>query len=100
MKTKNEIEKAFAVASTSEEVLLTNDIKKGDLIQETNEWYGEVLDNCRGNIRVCNIHGYFEEAGSIYVWDIKRICKKETIYSIKLTDKQLKAQEMVSAFLR
>lgn len=97
MKTKNEIEKAFETASTTGEALLTNDIKKGDLIQETNEWYGEVLDNCRGNIRVCNIHGYFEEAGSIYAWDIKRVYKGGITYLIKLTDKQVKDKERVEA---
>jgi hypothetical protein len=92
-KTKNEIIKAFQYAEMASKFIATNDIKKGDFIQETNGWYGECIDNLKGNTRCCNMHGYFEEAGSIYVWDIDRVCKDGKIYWIKLTPKQEKDKQ-------
>jgi len=98
MKTQEEIIKKFDEGQDGEyREILSNDIKKGDLILETNGWYGEIIDNLRGNIRCANIHGDFTEAGSIYVWDIAEVCKGGLVYSIKLTDKQKKNWKMVSA---
>ena len=98
MKTKEEIIKEFNKGKDGEyREILSNDIKKGDLILETNGWYGEVMDNLKGNTRCANIHGFCEEAGSIYVWDIEQVCKGGLVYNIKLTDKQKKNRQMVSA---
>lgn len=98
MKTKVEIIKEFNESRDEEyREILSNDIKKGDLIRETNGWYGEIIDNLRGNTRCANIHGDCTEAGSIYVWDIAEVCKGGLVYHIKLTDKQKKARKMVSA---
>jgi hypothetical protein len=98
MKTLEGIIKEFHKARDGEfREILSNDIKKGDLIRETNGWYGEIMDNLKGNVRCANIHGDFTEAGSIYVWDIFEVCKGGLVYSIKLTDKQKKNRKMVSA---
>ncbi|MBA7576872.1 hypothetical protein ES708_18714 [subsurface metagenome] len=98
MKTKEEIIKEFSVAQDGEHrEILSNDIKKGDLIREINGWYGEIMDNLKGNTRCANIHGFCEEAGSIYVWDIAEVCKGGLVYKIKLTNKQKKNRKMVSA---
>ena len=97
MKTQKEIIKAFEDAEVTEKEITSNEMKKGDLIAQVNDWYGEILDNKKGNIRVANIHGYFTEAGSIYVWDITHIVKDGKLYSLKLTDKQVKDKIMVES---
>ena len=51
----------------------------------------------KGNTRVANIHGYFTEAGSIYVWDITSVVKDGKLYNLKLTDKQVKDKIMVES---
>jgi hypothetical protein len=98
VKTKKEIIREFCKARDFEHrEILSNDMKKGDLILETHGWYGEIIDNLKGNARCANIHGFCEEAGSIYVWDITEVCKSGLVYSIKLTDNQKKNRKMVSA---
>jgi hypothetical protein len=75
--------------------IFTNDLKKGDIIIETNGWVGEVWDNAKGNTRVCNVYGYFTEAGSIYAWDIaaKYNTKSRSWERVTITQKQRKAQK-------
>ena len=97
MKTQKEIIKAFEDAEVTEKEITSNEMKKGDLILQANGWYGEILDNMKGNIRVANIHGYFTEAGSIYVWDINNIVKDGKLYNLKLTDKQVKDKTRVES---
>ena len=97
MKTQKEIIKAFEGAEVTEKEITSNEIKKGDFILQVNGWYGEMLDNMKGNTRVANIHGYFTEAGSIYVWDITNIVKDGKLYNLKLTDKQVKDKIMVES---
>jgi len=99
---KKEIVDAFESAESNmieKEEILSNDIKKGDFIQELNGWYGEIIDNMKGNTRVANIHGYFTEAGSIYVWDIATICKDGKLYCIKLTNKQKKDRDRINTIM-
>ena len=97
MKTQKEIIKAFEDAEVTEKEITSNEMKKGDFILQVNGWYGEILDNMKGNTRVANIHGYFTEAGSIYVWDITNIVKDGKLYNLKLTDKQVKDKIMVES---
>ena len=97
MKTQGEIIKAFEDAEVTEKEITSNEMKKGDFIIQANGWYGEILDNMKGNTRVANIHGYFTEAGSIYVWDITNIVKDGKLYNLKLTDKQVKDRVMVES---
>ena len=100
---KKEIVDAFELAESNiiDEIgeILSNDMKKGDFIQEHNCWYGEIIDNMKGNTRVANIHGYFTEAGSIYVWDIATICKDGKLYCIKLTNKQKKDRDRINTIM-
>jgi hypothetical protein len=96
MKTKEEIIKLFTAGlKMKDEEIFSNDIKKGDLIFEANGWYGEMMDNKKGNTRMVNIHGFYTEAGSIYVWKIREVCKNGKIYNVELTDRQKKDKQMV-----
>ena len=99
-KTKGEIEKAFEIAKVSDQPISSNEMKEGDFIVQTNGWYGEIVDNRKGNTRVANIHGLFTEAGSIYVWDIAIVCKNGFKYVLKLTEKQEKDQKNISGMMR
>ena len=98
MKATDEIKKEFLDAEPTEELIKTNDIKKGDIFVETNGWFGEMIDNMKGNIRLANIHGLFTEMGSIYAWDIAQVCKNGKIYDVELTPKQEKDKERCSLF--
>jgi len=100
LKTHKEIKDAFNNATLTNETILSNNIKKGDIIKEIGlEWYGEILDNRRGNIRIANIYGIYTEIGSIYIWDIDKVCKDGKIYTLKLTKKQMKDYKRVKTFL-
>ena len=96
LKTLDEIIKELEQAEITYKHIKTNDIKKGDVLVQHNAWYGEMVDNMRGNTRVVNVHGYFTEMGSIYVWDIWQVVKDGMLYDIELTDKQKKDKEMIS----
>ena len=97
MKSQAEIINTFKAAKRSAEKLLSNELKKGDLIKmRGTDWYGEILDNLKGNTRVANIHGWATEAGSIYVWDIALACKNGELHQINLTAKQQKDREWVN----
>lgn len=49
---------------------LTNDIKKGMWVILRNGWKAEMWDNMRGTTRVCDVHGWEHEAGSVYCHDM------------------------------
>lgn len=91
------IREEFRNSKMSSQLILSNEMKDGDLILQTNGWYGEIVDNMRGNTRIANVHGLFVEAGSIYVWDIDVVCKGGYIYKLKLTPKQEKDKVKVEA---
>lgn len=48
----------------------TNDLKKGTRVMLRNGWEADVMDNMRGNTRVCMVYGFETEAGSVYSHDI------------------------------
>lgn len=68
--------------------MFTNDIKKGDRILLKNGWFGTMMDNLKGNIRMAEIEGLFTEIGSIYAKDIARAKKNGEWQDIELTEKQ------------
>jgi hypothetical protein len=79
--------------------MLTNDLKKGALVKLRNGWTATVMDNGRGNTRVCEVQGIYTEIGSVYAHDIV------TFYPpigpavlVEHTEKQLKLREQVAFF--
>ena len=95
MLSREEIETAFMQANKINLLFIkSNDLKKGDLIKmKGTDWYGQIIDNGRGNIRYANIHGFCSEMGSIYAWDIWTVCKDAKFYYVELTDKQQSDQK-------
>ena len=75
----------------------TNDLKKGTRVKLANGWEAEIWDNKKGNTRVCNVFGFFTEAGSIYAHDI--VAYQDSLdnwhYDIEYTDAQLKCKKAV-----
>lgn len=51
--------------------IVSNDLKKGDMVMLRNGWCARIEDNKKGNIRMATVYGMYEEMGSIYAHDIK-----------------------------
>jgi hypothetical protein len=76
----------------------TNDIKKGQRIQQRNGWYGTMMDNKKGNIRDVNVEGDFEEMGSVYAHDIARAQDANGVWhTVEHTEAQLKLKSKLRA---
>lgn len=53
--------------------MLINNVKKGMRVQLCNGWYGTMMDNAKGNVRMVDVEGLFREIGSVYSHDIVRV---------------------------
>lgn len=93
-KTKEKIKEMFKTAIVGDPIL-SNDMKDGDIILQYNGWVGEIVDNARGSRRIANIHGFFTEAGSIYVWDIAKVVKDGILRNLQLTLRQEKERDKI-----
>ena len=71
----------------------TKDIQEGNVCILRNGWVAQSMSNVRGNTPIMNVHGYFTEMGSVYVWDIVQVMQGGIAYNIELTDKQTKDME-------
>ena len=79
--------------------MLTNDLKKGARVKLRNGWMATVMDNGRGNTRMCEVEGLYTETGSVYAHDIVTFYPPiGTVVKIVHTEKQLKLCEQVEAF--
>jgi hypothetical protein len=78
----------------------TNDIKKGWRIQQHNGWYGTMMDNRKGNLRMVNVEGDFTETGDIYAHEIYSACDPATgvWHTVEYTPSQLELRARVHAF--
>jgi hypothetical protein len=52
--------------TTTEHNVVTNDLKKGDLVQLENGWMARIADNRKGDTRLCTVYGFETEMGSVY----------------------------------
>jgi hypothetical protein len=78
--------------------MFSNDIKKGDKLVLHDGSKAEMMDNGRGNTRLCSVHGICDDIGSIYVWKIAyRIEADGSHTKVELTPQQLKVKATVSA---
>lgn len=70
----------------------TNDIKTGFKIQLDNGWFAIMRDNKKGNIRMAEVHGIYNEMGSIYSHNIKSVLNpvNNQWENIEYTDIQIK----------
>lgn len=75
--------------------MFTNELKKGTRIKLRNGWEAELWDNKKGNSRLANVFGDFEEAGSVYSHDIVayKDANGEWKYDIEYTPSQLKCKQ-------
>lgn len=78
----------------------TNDIKKGMRFRLANGWYGTMLDNKRGNIRLAEVEGIYKEIGSVYAHDIISVEQPDGVWhTIELTEQQKQTAHAVSELL-
>lgn len=80
--------------------MFTNDLKKGDRVQLFNGWIAEILDNKKGNTRLCRVFGTFTECGSVYAHDMQYLVdsKGELDGTIQHTPAQLRLKETMEKF--
>ena len=87
--------KVLLIDGTEGLEILSNDLKKGDLVINRVGWIAELWDSKKGSIRIANVYGFCTEAGSIEMYnqiaywnkEMERWCK------IQLTEKQIKEKE-------
>lgn len=48
----------------------TSELKKGTRVQLRNGWEADTLGSARGTGCLCQVHGLYDEAGSVYTHDI------------------------------
>ena len=77
--------------------MLTNDLKKGARVQLRNGWYANVMDNAKGNTRMCEVEGMYTEIGSVYSWDIVQVKVDKEWLPVDLTVSQTKAMLRVQS---
>lgn len=70
----------------------TNDIKKGDRIKLSNGWYGTMMDNKHGNVRMALVEGVANEVGDIYAYDIVQARHNGEWMAVTHTLNQIKAR--------
>lgn len=51
--------------------MLTNELKKGDMVVLANGWKARIEDNKKGTIRLATVYGFETEMGSVYAHDIE-----------------------------
>lgn len=79
--------------------MLTNELKKGTRVQLRNGWMATILDNKKGNTRVCEVEGDYTEMGSVYAHDIVTCYLFDgSCVPVEHTDKQIKLREQVACF--
>ena len=76
--------------------MVTNDLKKGDLVQLRNGWQARIADNRKGDTRLCTVYGYETEMGSVYSHDIMELVNEsgdgKAWTKITHTEKQAKVK--------
>lgn len=76
----------------------TNDLKKGVRILLACGWYGTIMDNMKGNIRMAEVEGFETEIGSVYSHDIVSAFIDNQWVRVEHTPAQLKLKKAVDAF--
>ena len=78
--------------------IITNELKKGDMVRLRNGFKARVEDNKRGNIRLCTVFGDFTEIGSVYSHNIM-VKLNDGGYDVPVlhTPKQLECKALCSS---
>jgi hypothetical protein len=79
--------------------MLTNDLKKGDMVKLVNGWKARIEDNKKGNIRMATVYGVVSEMGSIYVHDIIATLVQGEWQMVTHTPAQKKLRDNVRNFI-
>jgi len=80
--------------------MLTNELKKGDIVRLKNGWDAKLEDNMKGNIRTCTVYGLFTEMGSVYSHDMVYKHDGDGVITdiIQHTPEQDKCRQRANAF--
>ena len=81
----------------TDRLIVTNDLRKGHRVRLRNGWFATVMDNARGNIRMCDVEGFEREIGSVYSHDIVLVFDGDRTVPVQHTPKQLNLRRQVGA---
>jgi len=79
--------------------MFTNELKKGDRVRLSNGWYATIMDNSRGNSRMCMVEGIEKELGAVYSHDMVALVEtkgQSTHVVLVHTPAQLKLKKLVT----
>lgn len=79
-------------------MIYTNDLKKGTRIKLANGWYGTLMDNRKGNVRMAEVEGLYTEMGSVYGHDIVQALVGKEWMAVAHTPQQTKSRQMNGDF--
>lgn len=74
----------------------TNDLKRGSRVLLDNGWEADVMDNMRGNTRLCRVYGIETEIGSVYSHDIIKAKIGDQWHDVTHTEDQKKLKEQIA----
>lgn len=77
--------------------MFTNDLKKGTRVVLRNGWMATIMDNKKGNTRVCEVEGTYTEMGSVYSHDIAYVVTGTYRTAVEHTEAQRKLQQQVTS---
>lgn len=87
------------IKTNPDKTVTTNEIKKGHRIMQRNGWFGTMVDNARGTIRMAEVEGYVTEMGSIYAHDIVLAQIDDVWYVVEHTKAQLELKKRVERMM-
>jgi hypothetical protein len=87
------------MTNTDADIILTNTLKKGDMVKLVSGWKARIEDNKKGNVRLATVYGYVTEMGSIYAHDIIATQVQGQWRMVGLTPAQKKLRDSVRNFI-
>jgi hypothetical protein len=77
--------------------MLTNDMKRGQVVRLKGGWRATIVDNKKGLIRDATVEGLVTETGSIYVHEIAYVETAHGPEPVELTTAQAKQDARIRA---
>jgi hypothetical protein len=76
-------------------MIKTNDLKRGARILLDNGWEADIMDNMKGNTRLCRVYGIETDIGSVYSHDISKVLIGDQWHDVTHTKEQVKLKEQI-----
>jgi len=74
-----------------------NELKKGSKVILKNGWNATIMDNAKGQTRMCLVEGFYTELGSVYSTDIAKVFVEGQLVLVEHSEAHLKSAKMRKA---